>query len=100
MIIAYTDQNELNWGIKLLDDSKAELAQNLMSEGMEAWYAAADAPNCEPTEHFTAEEVASYEQSGYAEPACELLDRFHLPYEEIKELDYDEDENVMCDVLI
>lgn len=98
MIIAYTDENESNWGIKLLDDNKVEQAKALISEGMEAWYMA-DTDSVEATEHFTAEEVASWLESGYSEPACELLDRFEIPYETI-DLEYDADDNIICDVLV
>lgn len=98
MIIAYTDQNELDWGIKLLDDSKADLTKELIQEGMDAWYGAAH-DSIEATEHFTTDDVASFYGSGYSEPACELLDRFKIPYESIK-LEYNEDDEIVADVIL
>ncbi len=98
MIIAYTDQNDCDFAIKLLDDSKAELAKELMSEGMDAWYSAAHVP-VEATEHFTKEDVEAMYGDGYAEPTYKLLDRFKIPYEKI-ELQYDENGDVIADEMV
>lgn len=79
MLICYTDDNDCDFAIELLDDSKAELACSLISEGISAWYGAAH-DTIEPTEHYTVDDIKAMYNDGYAEPACALLDRFEIPY--------------------
>lgn len=98
MIIAIIDENDSNFAINLLDDSKQELAEELMQEGLEAWYGATD-DDCEPTEHYTSEEIEAMYDDGYAEPAYALLNRFNIPYEEA-ETEYDDNGNIKADVVI
>ena len=93
MVLAITDSNECNFGIKFEDESKLELVKYVAQLGLYAWYQAAHEDKANP--HFTEDEIDGFYWSGYAEPTSELLDRYGIKHEIV---DYDEnsDEVFYC----
>ncbi len=96
MTIALIDQtNDCSFAIEIYDASQIELAKELMSAGLSAWYEAAH-ENIEDDEYFTAEEKSAMYDDGYAEPALELLERYGIECKLI-DLEYNEDEEPIAD---
>lgn len=83
MIIIYRDNNECDFGFKILRKRDIEKAKELIKEGINAWYEATeDEP--EGTENFTGEEIKDFYYVGYAEPTMYLLEKYKIKYREIE----------------
>ena len=98
MILGVFDSNDCDFAIKFDDVSKLDLVKELARAGLSAWYQAAH-EDIEGDEYFTAEEIEGFYDSGYAEPTCELLDRYGIEYE-IVDFEYDENGEAICDEAI
>lgn len=82
MVIAYTDENECDFAIKIEDARRADEVEECMLKGIDAWYCATD-PNKYEGDDFTNEEIESFYWSGYAEPTYELLAKKGIAYEAV-----------------
>ena len=80
MILAYTDSNDCDFAVKFNDESKADKVQEAINAGIDAWYEAAN-EEIEANEYWSEEEIRAMYNDGYAEPTCELLDRWGIEYE-------------------
>ena len=89
MILGVFDSNDCDFGIKFDDVSKLDLVKKLAIDGLATWYEAAN-EDIEANEHFTAEDIEGFYWSGYAEPTCELLDRYGIEHE-IIDLEFNDD---------
>ncbi len=98
MLLAITDTNDCDFGIKFADESQLEFVKKLASIGLATWYQAAHEDKA--NEYFTEEEVEAFFESGYAEPTSELLDRYGIKHE-IIDIEVDEDYNIInCDEVL
>lgn len=98
MVIAYTDQNDCDFAVGFQDESQADKVKEAIIAGINAWYEAAH-KDVEPNEYWSEEEIRAMYGDGYAEPTCELLDRWGIKYN-IIDVEYDDDGEVICDELI
>ena len=100
MILGVFDSNDCDFGIKFDDVSKLDLVKELARIGLSAWYQAAY-KDIKGDEYFTAEEIEDFYWSGYAEPTCELLERYGIEHE-IIHLEFDDDGECItkCDEII
>ncbi len=95
MILAVIDSfNHCNFGVRFCAKEKLVLVKKLALCGLKTWYQAAH--DDKKNEYFTEEEVEAFYESGYAEPASELLDRYGIEHE-IVDLTYDEYGEAICD---
>jgi len=99
MLIAMIDcQNDCSFGVIIEDESQKDLVMELMREGLDVWYLAAEDKNrIYPNDYFTKEEIAAFYESAYTEPTHEMLDKCGIKHE-ITSLFEDDRGNIICDV--
>jgi len=72
-----------------------ELTKKLGVEGLLAWYCASHPEDWEDDEYFTRDDVESFYDLGYAEPAMMLLDKHGIKYT-LEDVEYDEKDEIVC----
>ena len=95
--IAYVDGNACDFCLEIEDDSKADLAKELIHAGVDAWYQAAD-ENRE-NNYFSPDEVDGFYDFGYAEPSMLLLERYGIAFKHC-EMAYDREGEPVCDICL
>lgn len=98
MKIAYVDQNDCNFTVRFDNPEDADKVKQAIKIGMDAWYTAANY-NIEGNEYFTADEIECMYDLGYAEPTTDLLLRWGIDHETL-DVEYDEDDNIICDDIV
>ena len=88
-IICVVDQNDSDFAFRVKAED-ADRAIELSVRGLLAWYCAAHPEDWEDDEDFTREDLESFWDSGYADPARILLDRHGIWYEDV-DIEYDTD---------
>lgn len=95
--IAYVDGNACDFCLAIEDDSKVDLAKELIQAGVDAWYQAADENH--ENEYFSPEEIEGFYDFGYAEPSMLLLERFGIAFQHC-EMEYNWEGEPVCDVCL
>lgn len=98
MKIAFHDDNDLDFTIEFMDESKKDKVIECMEKGISAWYRATDPENYEGDD-FTIEEVEGFYWDGYAEPTETLLKREGIEFE-LVENEYANDGNLVADEIV
>lgn len=98
MVVAYTDSNDCNFAVKFENEADLHKVEEAVTAGIRAWYSATD-DEIEGNEYFSSDEIEGFYAAGYAEPTMELLEKWGIAHE-IVDVEYDENENVICDSLV
>lgn len=90
--------NDLTFVLEV-EEKDADIAMKCGAKGLDAWYCASHPEDWENDEYFTQEDVDSFYDLGYAEPAEMLLERYCVSYK-LLDPEYDEDDNLICDAYV
>ena len=79
-IICVTSTNDLSFEILIKNDNQLGTAIKAVQEGWDAWNAATNPDDWEG-KYFNKDDVESFYNIGFTEPAQILLDRLNIEYE-------------------
>lgn len=106
MKIAYVDQNDCNFTVRFDNPEDADKVRQAIIIGIDTWYVAAhdnediqDYLMDEGNEYFTADDIEGAYYLGYADLTTDLLLRCGIDHE-ILDVEYDEDDHVICDDIV